>query len=136
MVGQAKDGLNMAKKSVVSYAGLALGAEQESTGTAPTSEAAPLPEQRAGRLERKTLKEASAHLMLYLHPAAAKALKRYAVDQNVKVHDLLIEAVENWFRGHGLKEQVRAETVRRHAGTPNIAPEEGKEPSAEDMGGE
>jgi len=73
--------------------------------------------------------------MLYLHPAAAKALKRYAVDQNVKVHDLLIEAVENWFRGHGLKEQVRAETVRRHAGTPNIAHGAGKESSAEDMGG-
>jgi len=51
--------------------------------------------------------------MLYLHPDAAKALKRYALDQNVKVHDLLIEAVEVWFRAHGLKEQVRAETVRR-----------------------
>ena len=36
----------------------------------------------------RTLKETSAHLMLYLHPDAAKALKRYAVDQNTKVHDL------------------------------------------------
>jgi hypothetical protein len=50
--------------------------------------------------------------MLYLHPDAAKALKRYAVDQNAKVHDLLLEAVEEWFRRHGLRETVRAETGR------------------------
>ena len=50
--------------------------------------------------------------MLYLHPDAAKALKRYALDQNVKVMTCS-EAVEVWFRAHGLKEQVRAETVRR-----------------------
>jgi hypothetical protein len=111
----------MAKKSVVSYAGLSLGTGQGSTGVAPTPstpETLPLPERqpgRAGGAGGRTLKDASAHLMLYLHPAAAKALKRYAVDQNVKVHDLLIEAVENWFRAHGLKEQVRAETVRRNA---------------------
>jgi hypothetical protein len=50
--------------------------------------------------------------MLYLHPDAAKALKRYAVDQNTKVHDLLLEAVEDWFRRHGLREPVRADTRR------------------------
>ncbi len=60
----------------------------------------------------RTLKEASAHLMLYVHPAAAKALKRYAVDQNTKVHDLLLEALEDWFRRHGLREPVKAETGR------------------------
>lgn len=60
----------------------------------------------------RTLKEASAHLMLYLHPDAAKALKRYAVDQNTKVHDLLLEAVEDWFRRHGLREPVKADTRR------------------------
>lgn len=60
----------------------------------------------------RTLKEASAHLMLYLHPDAAKALKRYAVDQNTKVHDLLLEAIEDWFRRHGLREPVKADTAR------------------------
>ena len=55
--------------------------------------------------------------MLYLHPAAAKALQRYALDQSmpgrkVKVHDLLLEAVEDWFRRHGLREPVRAKTRR------------------------
>ena len=60
-----------------------------------------------------TLKEASAHIMTYIHPAAAKALKRYAVENNCKVHDLCVEALENWFRSHGLKEQVRADPKRR-----------------------
>ena len=100
----------MAKKSV-SYAGLALGTDQGNTEAIPT--AAALPEQSPGRSEGHTLKESSTHLMLYLNPSAAKALKRYALDQNVKVHDLLIEAVEDWFRAHGLKEQVRAKTGRR-----------------------
>lgn len=104
----------MAKKSVVSYAGLALG---ENSGrpeaVSAASEALSLPDSQSAKTARQTLKESSAHLMLYLHPAAAKALKRYALDQNVKVHDLLIEAVEDWFRVHGLQEQVRAETTRR-----------------------
>ena len=65
----------------------------------------------------QTLKDISAHLMLYLHPNAAKALQRYALEQSapgrkVKVHDLLIEAVEDWFRRHGLREPVRAKAGR------------------------
>lgn len=104
----------MAKKSVVSYAGLALGEHQArpetlSAAAEASSPAAPQSTKTAGQ----TLKASSAHLMLYLHPAAAKALKRYALDQNVKVHDLLIEAVEDWFRVHGLQERVRADTTRR-----------------------
>ena len=63
----------------------------------PTPEAMPLPERRVERTGGRTLKEASAHIMLYLHPDAAKALKRYALDQNVKVHDLLIEAARCGF---------------------------------------
>jgi hypothetical protein len=65
----------------------------------------------------QTLKDVSAHLILYLHPDAAKALQRYALEQSapgrkVKVHDLLIEAVEDWFRRHGLREPVRAKAGR------------------------
>ena len=113
MVTTAKDGLTMARKSIVSYAGLSLGIDQGQGGAAPTPEAMLSTERRVERPGGRTLKEASAHIMLYLHPDAAKALKRYALDQNVKVHDLLIEAVDGWFRAHGLKEQVRAETRRR-----------------------
>lgn len=65
----------------------------------------------------QTLKDVSAQLMLYLHPDAAKALQRYALEKSapgrkVKVHDLLIEAVEDWFNRHGLREPVRAKTGR------------------------
>jgi hypothetical protein len=63
--------------------------------------------------EGRTLKDAAVQTVIYLHPAAAKALKRYAVDQDVKVHDLLIEALEAWFKSHGLQGPVRAETTRR-----------------------
>lgn len=53
------------------------------------------------------LRERSAPTIVYMSPSAAKALKVYAVMHDTKVHDLLIEALEDWFRGHGLKEPVR-----------------------------
>jgi len=81
------------------------------TPVVPVADAVTVASRRRGEGGR-TLKEASAHLMLYLHPDAAKALKRYAVDQNTKVHDLLLEAVEDWFRRHGLREPVKADTRR------------------------
>ena len=81
------------------------------------AEPAPSPASAGPSAGGQTLKEVSAQLMLYLHPAAAKALQRYALDQSmpgrkVKVHDLLLEAVEDWFRRHGLREPVRAKTRR------------------------
>jgi len=112
MAETAKDDMTMARKAMVSYAGLSLGTEQTTVEPTPSMEPVTVPEPRLSRTGKRTLKETSAQVMLYLHPAAVKALKRYAVDQNVKVHDLLIEAVENWFQGHGLKEQVRAQPVR------------------------
>jgi len=65
------------------------------------------------------LKDISAQLMLYIHPDAAKSLQRYALEQStlgqkVKVHDLLIEAVEDWFRRHGLRETVRAKEPKKN----------------------
>ena len=99
------------KPAPPSYANMTLAA----VPAAAPEPVSPAIEERATRSRRTsgaTLKESSAHLMLYLHPDAAKALKRYAVDQNAKVHDLLLEAVEEWFRRHGLREAVRAETGR------------------------
>jgi hypothetical protein len=60
----------------------------------------------------RTLKEAAVQTVIYLHPAASKALKRYALEQDKKPHDLLIEALEAWFKSHGLQGPVRAETAR------------------------
>jgi hypothetical protein len=59
------------------------------------------------------LRDVAARLMLYIHPSAAKTLQRYAVEQSghrakVKVHDLAIEALEEWFQRHGLPGPVRA----------------------------
>ena len=88
------------------------------TETPPTVvEPAPSPPFSTPGAGGQTLKKVSAQLMLYLHPDAAKALQRYALDQSmpgrkVKVHDLLLEAVEDWFRRHGLREPVRAKTRR------------------------
>jgi len=93
------------KPSAPSYADMAIGPEVAIRAPEPIVLAPPTQPAR-------TLKEASVHHMLYLHPAASKALKRYALDQNTKVHDLLLEAVEDWFRRHGLREPVRAETAR------------------------
>jgi hypothetical protein len=107
----------MARKPPVSYAAMELTAPPEppeepiqaaGAGEGPTVSvpAVPAIPQRA---ENRTLKEVSAHIMTYIHPDAAKALKRYAVENNCKVHDICVEALENWFRAHGLREKVRAE---------------------------
>ncbi len=51
---------------------------------------------------RRPLEDAADPSVLYLHPAGKKALRLYAVERGVKVHDLLIEAVEAWAEGKGL----------------------------------
>ena len=59
------------------------------------------------------LRDVAARTTLYMHPAAAKTLARYAVEQSghrskVKPHDLIISALEDWFQKHGLPGPVRA----------------------------
>ena len=110
----------MARKPPAAYAGAELApvtpAAPVSQPAAPEEAAAPaqpVPARRGRPAAARTLKEASAPVMLYLDPAALKALKRYALDQNTKVHSLLLEAVEAWFKAHGLRENVRAQTGRQ-----------------------
>lgn len=71
--------------------------------------AGPLPQEGA---TGQTLKQVAKTHLLYLHPAASKQLQRYAVDQSgdteIKVHDLLIEAIQDWFDKHGLRGPIRA----------------------------
>jgi hypothetical protein len=106
----------MTRKPPVSYAAMELAPPdppQEPTPLVGGGEGPPasVPAVQAPqpRIESRTLKEVSAHIMTYIHPDAAKALKRYAVENNCKVHDICLEALENWFRAHGLREKVRAE---------------------------
>ena len=51
---------------------------------------------------RRPLEEAAHPSVLYLHPMGKKALRLYAVERGVKVHDLLLEAVEIWAASKGL----------------------------------
>ncbi len=109
----------MAKKPPPSYAAVELTPVEPPqapiTPPQPAPTASPetdtAPPRRGRPPAGRTLKEASAPVMLYLHPAGAKALKRYALDQNTKVHSLLLDAVEAWFRSHGLREPVRVHSL-------------------------
>ena len=65
-----------------------------------------------------TLKEVSQAYMVYLHPDADRALKEYALAKSsfrnhVKTHDLVIEAIEDYFRKHGINAPVRAQPRKR-----------------------
>src|SRR3712207_7229346 len=51
---------------------------------------------------RRPLEEAADPSVVYLHPAGKKALRLYAVERGVKVHDLLLEAIESWAASKGL----------------------------------
>lgn len=52
---------------------------------------------------------------IYLHPKGKQALKIYAATQgdSTKVHDLLIQALEEWARARGINEPFRVEPIRR-----------------------
>jgi hypothetical protein len=63
--------------------------------------------------ESDLLRDVAARLMIYVHPGAAKTLKRYALEQSghkatVKVHDLVLTALEEYFERNGLPGPVRA----------------------------
>jgi hypothetical protein len=51
---------------------------------------------------RRPLEEAADPSVLYLHPVGKKNLRLYAVERGVKVHDLLLEAIEEWAGARGL----------------------------------
>lgn len=102
------------KPPAPSYAKFAL--DPDDVGSVPPSDQTTLAGARTSVLESstgtKTLKDVAKTHLLYLHPNASKTLQRYAVDHSgateVKVHDLLIEAVQDWFDKHGLRGPIRA----------------------------
>jgi len=57
-----------------------------------------------GRGERRPILDKSAPTLVYIHPAAKHQLRQYAVSQGLKtkVHDLMIEALEEWGERRGL----------------------------------
>ena len=69
----------------------------------------------AGRLgRRRPMEMKSDPTIIYLHPDGKYELKRYALARGlkVKVHDLLIEAIEEWAERHGINGPFRVPSER------------------------
>jgi len=82
----------------------------ESTPTAP----APLPSAEGPGARRRPMESKADPTILYLHPDGKYELKRYALARGpkVKVHDLLLEAVEEWAERHGISGPFRVPSER------------------------
>ncbi len=74
------------------------------------------PEALAAR--RRPMESRSDPTVLYLHPDGKYELKRYALARGakVKVHDLIIEAVEEWGERHGISAPFRVPSQRPRRG--------------------
>ncbi len=91
------------------------GGEQEASGGSArpleptrTADVSPArPETIAAR--RRPMESRSDPTVLYLHPDGKYELKRYALARGakVKVHDLIIEAIEEWGERHGISAPFR-----------------------------
>ncbi len=80
---------------------------------APPPVAAPAAEE--GLTARRRPMEAKADpTLIYLHPDGKYELKRYALARGpkVKVHDLLMEAIEQWAEHHGISGPFRVPSER------------------------
>ena len=98
----------MSKKSGPSYANVTIAPKSRSAvASVITAPAEMVP-------ARKLMRDDAAPVTLYLHPQARKALKRYAMENDVKVHDLMLEAMEAWFESHGLSGPVRVQPDTGH----------------------
>jgi hypothetical protein len=79
--------------------------------------AAAEPQPLASGSRRRPMESKADPTILYLHPDGKYELKRYALARGakVKVHDLLLEAVEEWAERHGIAApfRVRSERPRR-----------------------
>lgn len=74
--------------------------------------AEPLPAARRRPMESK-----ADPTILYLHPDGKYELKRYALARGpkVKVHDLLLEAVEEWAQRHGIAAPFRVPSMKQRS---------------------
>ena len=63
---------------------------------------------------RRPMESKADPTILYLHPEGKYELKRYALARGpkVKVHDLLLEAVEEWAQRHGIAAPFRVPSMR------------------------
>lgn len=85
----------------------------ESTPAASPTAPAVVPAAGQGT-RRRPMESKSDPTVLYLHPDGKYELKRYALARGpkVKVHDLLLEAVEEWAERHGITAPMRVPSER------------------------
>lgn len=86
----------MARKSPPAYPSLAV---------APAPPAVMAPAEQPAKPPR--MRDRADQVVLYLNPPGHKELKRYALGADRKVHDLLLEAIEEWAARRGVHEQMR-----------------------------
>jgi hypothetical protein len=60
---------------------------------------------------RQYMRDAAAPYTVYPHPEGAHALKLYALNERRKVHDLWMEAIEEWAVRHGITATFRVQTT-------------------------
>src|ERR1700722_19513112 len=79
--------------------------------TKPPSDEAQKPDSGT---RRRPMESKSDPTVLYLHPDGKYELKRFALARGpkIKVHDLLIEAIEEWAQRHGLTGPFRVPSER------------------------
>ena len=90
-------------------------AETAAMETSPTAPVVAPPSTPAGQGARRRPMESKADpTILYLHPDGKYELKRYALARGpkVKVHDLLLEALEEWAERHGITAPMRVPSER------------------------
>lgn len=75
----------------------------------------PQPELSEAAGRRRPMETRSDPTIVYLHPDGKYELKRYALAQGpkVKVHDLLIEAIQEWAERKGLAGPFRVQSERQ-----------------------
>ncbi len=88
---------------VVQDPAVPLGLPRKPTAANPSALAAETEAAPPSVRGRRPLEEKADASVLYLHPAGKKVLRLYAVERGVKVHDLLLEAIEEWAERHGLQ---------------------------------
>ena len=109
-VQEHEDALTMTRKPTppISYgddvALPGVGAPEPSARPPAAPEALPDEAPEQGRGGRRPILDKSAPTLVYVHPSGKHQLRQYAVAQGlkVKVHDLLLEALEEWGEKRGL----------------------------------
>ncbi len=92
-----------------------LPAAEPAPAPAPAAPAgAPGEPQVAQPARRRPMESKADPTILYLHPDGKYELKRYALARGpkVKVHDLLLEALEEWAERHGITAPMRVLSER------------------------